>query len=151
MQAGQPCAADDASFPDTAKLQSSGTAAQRVQVGPSPEPLQEGKPVVAGHSTTGRSSNQRRSQHARQQRGDSRQTAPVGQLAVSHGKAPSGSVLQSSEARIAGSKPRILEVRRPRRPAGVKQLSQQDSAKLAAHKAGTAETRPARQQLHVPS
>ena len=156
LQNCQPCAADDASFSDTAKLQSSGTVSQRGQVEPSPVPLQDGKPMAAGHSNPSRSSNQRQSQHARKQRGDNRHATRAGQPAVSHGKAPSGNVLQSpsSDARIAGSKPRILEVRRPMRHTSVKQLGLQDaasSANIAADQAGTEAMKPGRQQLHAPS
>ena len=112
--------------------------------------------MIAGHSTMSRSSNQRSSQHARKQRCDSKQAAAAGQPAVSHGKALSAVLLQSpsSDARIAGSKPHVLEVRRPRRSTSIKQLGQQDaasSANNAADKAGTEVTKPARQQLRVSS
>lgn len=105
----------------------------------------------AGHSTISQSSHQRRSQHTRKPQGDSRRAVSAKQPAMSHGKAPSKSELQrpSSEATgSVGSKPRVLEVRRPRCPTGVKQLGQHDaasSANIAADTAGTEETKPARQ------
>ena len=98
-----------------------------------------------------RSSNQRRGQHARKPRGNNEQS---GQPAASHGKTPSGSVVQRLSAGAHGndvSKPRILEIRRPRRP---KQPGPPDAASnafTAADKAGTADTNPGSQQLRAPS
>lgn len=154
MAAGQPQDDDGASFPDTAKPVCSDSRAQWDQV----EPVQEGKPVVAENSTMSGSSNQRRSQHARKQRGNSRQVASAMQPASSCGNAPSGSVVQKHSSVIHGSngsKPRVLEVRRPGRPSG-KQLGLRNatnSANTAADKPGpgSEEIKPARQPYHAPS
>ena len=155
MAVGQPQADDAAaSFPDAPKRQCSDNRGQWDQV----EPVQEGKPVVADHSTMNGPSNQRRSQHARKHQGHSRQAASAVQSAASCGQAPSGNMVQrhsSVETGSNGSKPRVLEVRRPGRASG-KQLGSRhatSSANTAADKAGpgSEEIKPARQQSYVPS
>lgn len=154
MAAGQPHAVDGAGFPDTAKLQCSDSRAQSEQM----EPAQQGKPVVADHSIMSGSSNQHRSQHARKQRGNSRQAVSTMQSAATCGKAPSGSAVQRHSSVVNGSngsKPRVLEVRRPGRSNG-KQLGSRNatsSANTAADKAGlgSEEIKPARQQSYAPS
>lgn len=117
VQTGHPHLAEAASFPATARHPDAGS--QQTAVEHSSAPPHEGKPLAASHSSTSRAASHRQSQHGRKQRGDSRQSTFVGGLRAGQDRTPLGSVSQAPGSlgnSNDGSKPRVLEVRRPRRP-----------------------------------